>query len=115
MKKKPPSRVRYEANHPTVSFRVTKAEYAGLQAMRRKTGLSLGETARRVLGLRKKEVDEAYHGGYRAGYGRFDLPCKVCGKPMNFDLKSEADAAAAAALRGAFSTWRHTSRREAAE
>lgn len=112
MTKKPPSRIRYEASHPTVSFRVTKEEYAKLQAMRKKTGLSLGEVARRVLELRKKEVDEAYERGLRAGYGRFDVPCKVCSKPMNFDLKLQRDAEAAADVRKTFSTWRHTTCKE---
>ncbi len=106
--KKPPSRIKYEGNHPTVSFRVTLEEYAKLQAMRKKTGLSLGETARRVLGLRKKEIDEAFDRGLRAGYGRFDVPCKACRKPMKFDLKSEKEAEAAAAVRQAFSSWRHS-------
>jgi len=115
MGKKPPSRMRYEANHPTVSFRVTKEEYAKLQAMRRKSGLSLGEMVRRVLEIRKKEVDEAYNRGFRAGYGRFDLPCKICGKPMKFDLKSEEDANAAAAIRETFSAWSHTACTEGSE
>lgn len=108
MAKKPPSRIRYEAIHPTVSFRVTKQEYATLQAMRKKSGLSLGEMARRVLQVRMKEVDEVYNRGFRAGYGRFDLTCKVCGKPMKFDLKAKQDAEALAVVRKIFSSWRHT-------
>ena len=76
--------------------------------MRKKSGLSLGEMVRRVLEVRKKEVGEAYDRGFRAGCGRFELPCKVCGKPMEFDLKSRKNAEAAAALRQAFSTWGHT-------
>lgn len=108
MGKKPPSRVRYEASHPTVSFRVTKTEYAKLQGMRKKSGLSLGEMVRRVLEIREKETNEAYNRGFRSGHGRFDLPCKVCGKPMEFDLKSQKDAKAAEAVRQTFSTWGHT-------
>jgi hypothetical protein len=107
MAKKPPARARYEASHPTVSFRVAKAEYAKLQGMRKKSGLSLGEMVRRVLEIRKKEVDEAYDRGFKAGYGRFATPCKVCGKPMNFDMKSEEDAKAAAAVKQTFSIWGH--------
>ncbi len=104
----PPSRLKYEAAHPTVSFRLTKEEHAKLEAMRKRSGLSLAEMARRVLDIRKKELDEAYDRGFHAAYGRFDLPCKVCGKSMHFDLKLERDAEAAAAIRQTFSTWRHT-------
>jgi len=105
----PPSRIRYERNHPTVSFRVTLDERRRLEAFMKKTGQPLRAVVVQTLGLleaRIEKIEKARKDGYRAGWGRFEAPCSVCGKPLKFDIKTERDAKDA--LMAAFAHWRHT-------
>lgn len=92
MASKPPSRLRYEANNPVVSLRVSLKELETLRSLSRKTGLSLSQILKNGLGTLETSIDAAYNRGLRDGYGRFDAPCKYCGKPMKFDAKTEEDA-----------------------
>jgi hypothetical protein len=110
MTSKPPSRTRYEAANPSVTFRVTLEELKQLRAMRTKTGLSLSELLRRNLGVTKTRLDETYDRGFRDGYGRFEVACSVCGEPMRFDIKKEDKARST--LGKAFSNWYHVACKE---
>ncbi len=102
----PPSRIRYEQSHPVVSLRVTVEQKRKLDSIRKKAGQSRATILKEGLGLIEATVGEAYTRGYRDGWGRFETPCKKCGKPMKFDIKAEPDAKAS--LIEAFGTWSHT-------
>ena len=68
-KRKPPSRVRYEAAHPTVSVRVSRALRDKLEEIKALTGKSNAEIVRETLEAQIK-VDEAYHRGFGDGLKR---------------------------------------------
>lgn len=101
----PPSRIRYIEKHPTVSFRVTIEERRRLDRLRKKTGHSLSVIVREALGPIEGKVDDAYRRGYREGYGKFDAPRSKCGKPMEFDSKTEEGTRDE--LIKAFRDWHH--------
>lgn len=88
-----PSRVRYEQDHPTVSFRVSKELYDRLQTVKDAEGksttdvLKMGVRLLEVKVRKEKEVrDQAYDEGYEKGYeeaaSRYEVsyPCEICGK-----------------------------------
>ena len=102
---KPPSRIRYEKNHPTISFRVTLDERRRIDALIKKTGQSMRSIVLQNLGLVETNIKSAYQKGYKVGWGRFTAPCSICGKPMQFDIKTAADAKDT--LTKAFTDWRH--------
>lgn len=104
----PPSRLKYERNNPTISCRVTQEELRKLREIQQKTGRSLAQVLRQHLGLQLAETRKAYNKGYRDGFGRFQAPCSVCAKPMDFNPKVEGGAEAKKALLTAFAKWAHT-------
>ena len=68
-KRKPPSRVRYEAAHPTVSVRVSRALRNKLEEIKALTGKSNAEIVRETLEAQTR-VDEAYDRGFGDGLKR---------------------------------------------
>ena len=86
----PPSRIRYEAKKPTLSFRVTKEELQEIREIKRKSGLKLSTLM--LQGARiSEELKESYARGYQRGYrnafGRFLIRCGGCGDPIEVDLQ----------------------------
>lgn len=63
----PPSRLRYEATHPTVAVHCDLETKARLIALRDETGLSLGELVKRALGLLERDVESARRDGFNKG------------------------------------------------
>jgi flagellar biosynthesis/type III secretory pathway protein FliH len=84
---KPPSLVRYEASHPTVSCRVPKEIYEQLQALREK-GHSFTDILKMGLRLAAPKLKRAYQRGYQDGYKaaeetyKVTYNCIVCGQPL---------------------------------
>ena len=81
----PPSRLRYETEKPTVSFRVRKDVKERLMKERSRSGLSL--EAILVRGLDSERIEkEAFRRGDRNGFlrafGRLAVPCYVCKQPV---------------------------------
>ena len=60
----PPSRRRYEASHPTVSFRVDLDLYAELKALKQTSNLSVADILKVGLGKCEPLVGEAHHTGF---------------------------------------------------
>jgi hypothetical protein len=94
-KRKPPSRVRYEQAHPTVSSRVPIEIYQRLQAVKKAEGKSFTDILKIGLGLLEARIDEkasiqkqARAKGYKAGYAKgkrlygVTYACNVCGEIM---------------------------------
>lgn len=90
-KKKPPSRIRYEQGHPTVSCRVPKEVYDRLQAVNKSESRSFADILKIGLGIlevKRKEEEKikkkAHVEGHRRGYADAQrlyivtYPCKVC-------------------------------------
>jgi hypothetical protein len=77
--KKTPSRIRYEQNHPTISFRVSRELYDWLQAVKKAEGKSITEVLKvgvgllEVKGRKEKEIrDQAYEEGWGKGAAEAD-------------------------------------------
>jgi hypothetical protein len=103
-KKKPPSRVKYETEHPTVSLRVPRDLYDKLRAVREAEGTSITDVLKVGVGLLEVKVrrerkirEEAYLAGRLKGsvdakekYS-VSYPCSVCGEPIVVDSTEEKE------------------------
>jgi len=80
-KHKPPSRLRYERAHPTISLRVDLDTYEKLRGIQDRSGKSLAALIKECLGLREASVNDSYEKGYRDAEDRhkFSFPCSICG------------------------------------
>lgn len=94
-KKKAPSRVKYDRDHPTVSCRVPREIYDRLQAVKDAEGRSFADILKAGLGLfevrARKEAEvrkQAYVEGYKAGYAeaenlyKVSYRCCICGETL---------------------------------
>ena len=75
----PPFRRRYEASHPTVSFRVDLDFYGELKALKEKANLSVADVLK--VGLERCEplVGEAHHTGFMGGLAEsYAVACDDC-------------------------------------
>ena len=124
--KKPPSRVKYEKSHPTISCRVPQEVYAQLAKAKVMTGKSFSHFLQIGLGIvqAKTAVDEAlkkkchqagyqagHQAGYQAGFAKAEetysvtYACSTCGKAIKVTSKN-AKAAIAEFLHE--QGWHHT-------
>jgi len=81
-KHKPPSRVRYEMEHPTITCRVSLELKAKLDEAREKYGLSFADILKIGLRVQGAAVNAALR-QVRAGH------CWRCGKPYVWDLRTK--------------------------
>ena len=65
----PPSRLRYEASHPTVTVRVSRELHDELRELQKTAGLSMADILRIGLGKAQPDFEEAYDRGVQDGYG----------------------------------------------
>ncbi len=104
-KRPPPSRLKYEQNHPTVSCRVSKEIYDRLVEAKEVEGKSFSDILK--IGLGKQEVqakkvreskkqgwDEGYKKAYADAAIRYKViyHCNVCGKEMEVIHENEKKA-----------------------
>jgi len=105
VKRKAPSRARYERAHPTVSCRVPKEVYDRLQAIKKAEGMSFADVLKIGLGIlevRAREEGEvrkrAHAEGYKKGHAdaertyKVTYPCNVCGKMLTVTSRTEKEA-----------------------
>jgi len=103
-KKKSPSRVKYETEHPTVSFRVSRDLYDKLKVVREAEGKSITDVLKVGVGLlavkvrREQEIrEEAYQAGRLKGFDDAEqmfsvsYPCPGCGKQIVVNTKEEKE------------------------
>lgn len=107
--RKPPSRLRYEEGHPTVSCRVSLDIYQRLDEARNREGKSLADFLKIGLGMievqakkeaevRKQASAEGYARGHKEGYAearrlyRATYPCGVCGQSLEVTTEAEKEA-----------------------
>lgn len=97
----PPSRARYEQRNPTVSIRVSREMYDRLQALKERSGKSLGDILREALGVQEPATRATYSRGHRKGCAdteklyRVDFRCSVCNGRLTIDDDTSKRAAAA--------------------
>jgi hypothetical protein len=84
MKHKPPSRIRYERDHPTVSVRMSKKIKSTLDEIRAKTGHSYAEILKMALRKAKQLWSSAYEEGYTEAVNQYGIYycCSKCGEPI---------------------------------
>jgi len=93
--RKPPSRIKYEQTHPTVSCRVPRGVYEKLRIATDKEGKSFADILKIGLGIvesrakKEEEVRKAARAdGYEKGYAEamrcylVSFPCSVCGEEI---------------------------------
>ena len=104
-KKQPPSRIKYEQTHPTVSCRVSREIYDRLVEARKVNDKSFADILRIGLGkqqVQTKKIDEArkkgYDNGYKIGYAiaklhyKVTYHCSKCGRMTEVDQPNEKEA-----------------------
>ena len=89
-KNKPPSRAKYEKEHPTIAVRVSKELKEVLEAIRAKKGDSYAEIIKEGL-MSAAEYQKAFDEGFEEGFGkgwndgkrknRIWFDCSVCDEP----------------------------------
>lgn len=104
-KGKTPSRIKYEREHPTVSFRVSKELFDRLEAVKKAEGKSNTDVLKAGVGLLEVKVREeeevrlegykdGYDKGYREAKARYQVTyqCKVCRERITVDSLREREA-----------------------
>jgi len=94
-KHKPPSRIRYEQTHPTVSIRVNKELYEKLKEVKEMGNQSFADILKVALGVQKRSTKGAYDRGYKTGLEEGRVVslgnCSNCGKVLHWNLSREKD------------------------
>ncbi len=91
----PPSRLRYEHEHPTVSFRVPRVLYDNLKEILAINEQSFADFVKEALGAKTLNVEASYIKGYTSAKEAYLVTyrCRVCRKIVEAE-SSEAKAAA---------------------
>ena len=105
VKKKAPSRVRYEQSHPTISCRIPRELYDNLRKAKSSGGRSFADILKIGLGVlevkTRKEADlikQGYDSGHKTGYSeaesalKITYPCNVCGRPVTVKSQNAKEA-----------------------
>ena len=75
----PPSRQRYEASHPTVSFRVDRTLYLELKRLKEQANLSVGDILRVGLERSSPSIEEAFNKGFMSALAEvYNVVCDGC-------------------------------------
>ncbi len=91
----PPSRLRYEQENPTVSFRLPWSLRADLSDILNVSGQSFADFVKEALGAKERSVGAAYDTGRRVAKEDYlvTYPCTVCRKTIEVDSDNEKLAA----------------------
>ena len=91
----PPSRLRYEQNNPTISFRLPLNLKDELEQILAVSEQSFADFVKEALKVKERTVGAAYDHGHRAAKETYLVTyrCSVCGKTVEVQ-SSEAKAAA---------------------
>lgn len=98
----PPSRLRYESSHPTVSARVSKRLFREIKALKERSGKSVADVLREALATQAPSAKEAFDRGFKRGSReterrfRVDYRCSQCGGTITVTTAEEKRAAAEA-------------------
>ena len=101
-KRKPPSRIRYEENHPVLSCRIPQADYDLLKQRLKELNISFAtfvKNALERLEIKMTDIDEAKNEGYKQGYEQAQKDhqiwyyCNVCQERINISPNGESHKA----------------------
>lgn len=103
MRKKYPSKIRYEENNPSITFRVTKEEKESIEQMAEEADKSISTLVRIALLHLHEEMEDMYGDAYNYGYDigcddtkknyAISYPCSVCGSLCVISPNSECHKA----------------------
>ena len=81
---KAPSRLKYEASHPTITVRVSQEVHQRLLNIRQTTGKSLGDILREAVGAQEASAGSAYQKGFQTAMALYAVKwkCRVCGRDI---------------------------------
>jgi hypothetical protein len=93
---KPPSRIRYERSHPTISVRVSRELHDEIKNLMKITGKSMGDVLREAHDKQMPSAKKAYQAGYDYAKDLFAVsyPCSVCGAQIALTSKEAKEAVA---------------------
>jgi hypothetical protein len=88
---KPPSRIKYDTEHPTVSVRVSRELYNQLKDLCEDGGKSLGDILREAVKIQTPITEKAYARGYQDARRKFAVvyKCSGCGESIVIDSEKE--------------------------
>ena len=91
MRHQPPSKIKYNQTHPTVSIRVSQDLYDQLKELREKSGKSLGDILREALDKQAPSTNKAFQGGFNKARRQFVVTyrCLICGGPIEVTTDKE--------------------------
>ncbi len=83
----PPSRLRYEESHPTVSFRLRRELHEQLKATLEQSEHSFADFVKEALGVKERTVGAAYSKGYVAAREKYLVTyhCRGCRELLEVD------------------------------
>ena len=84
MRHQPPSKIKYNQTHPTLSIRVSQDLYDQLKELREKSGKSLGDILREALDKQAPSTNKAFQRGFNKARRQFVVTyrCSICGGPI---------------------------------
>ncbi|MFC1861566.1 hypothetical protein ACFLYL_04790 [Chloroflexota bacterium] len=109
---KPPSRLRYENNNPTISFRVSREVYDKLKAHLARRDVSFANFVKESLGVQQTQIPDvgkikqaAWNEGYRKAKATYEicLSCSICQQPITVRSNSQMHKAIIDHLEGLWS------------
>ena len=115
---KPPSRIRYEQNNPTISFRVSREVHDKLKDHLAKRGVSFADFVKESLGVQQIQMPDvgkikqaAWNEGYRKAKATYEicLSCSECQQPISIKPNSRLHEEIIDQFEG---LWFHTTCRE---
>jgi len=91
----PPSKIKYDKSHPTISIRVSQDLKEQLDEIREKSGKSIGDILREAVGVQSKSVKNAWNVGHSAAKIKYGVwyKCSVCGGNILIESDNEKKAA----------------------
>jgi len=94
-KHKPPSRIKYEDNNPTISIRVDREVKQQLDEIRERSGKSLGDILREALQVQAPSTKKAFTRGIEEGRSIYGVSfrCSGCQNTIWIDSPEMKDAA----------------------
>jgi len=92
----PPSKIKYDKSHPTISIRVSQDLKEQLDEIREKSGKSIGDILREAVGVQGESVKDAWTRGHSLAKSKYGVwyKCSVCGGNILIESDNEKKAAA---------------------
>lgn len=95
-KQPPPSKIKYDKSHPTISIRVSQDLKKQLDEIREMSGKSIGDILREAVGAQSKSIKNAWNHSRSLAKSIYGVTykCSVCGGNMLIESNDEKKAAA---------------------